>query len=110
MPSIVKVHSNLPHATERAATPPRCDDVSPGSPKAITQLTIIVGIVFVAVLLALNTDLFRRPIYEWADFAANSIQIQNAKHFRELLGNYSRWGFHHPGPVFFYVFAAGELL
>ena len=84
--------------------------MSPGSPKAITQLTIIVGIVFVAVLLALNTDLFRRPIYEWADYAANSIQIQNAKHFRELLGNYSRWGFHHPGPVFFYVFAAGELL
>ena len=47
-------------------------------------------------------------MFEWGDYAANAIQIQNAKHFRELLGNYSRWGFHHPGPAFFYLFAAGE--
>jgi hypothetical protein len=49
-------------------------------------------------------------MFEWGDYAANALQIQNAKHFHELLGNYSRWGFHHPGPAFFYLFAAGELV
>ena len=66
--------------------------------------------VFLLALLLLNRDLFRQPSYEWGDYAANAIQIQNAKHFHELLGNYSRWGFHHPGPGFFYLFAAGELV
>jgi hypothetical protein len=66
--------------------------------------------VFLLALLLLNRDLFRHPSYEWGDYAANAIQIQNAKHFHELLGNYSRWGFHHPGPGFFYLFAAGELV
>src|SRR5262245_2882922 len=28
--------------------------------------------------------------------------------FQELLGNYSRWQFHHPNPAFFYLLAAGE--
>src|SRR5947209_19512236 len=25
-----------------------------------------------------------------------------------MLGNYSRWEFHHPGPAMFYLLAAGE--
>lgn len=66
--------------------------------------------VFLLALLLLNRALFQQPSYEWGDYAANAIQIQNAKHFHELLGNYSRWGFHHPGPGFFYLFAAGELV
>jgi hypothetical protein len=66
------------------------------------------GAVFLAVLLILNRDLFRVPIFEYTDFAANALQVERAKHFRELLGNYSRWGFHHPGPGFFYIFAFGE--
>src|SRR4029079_3832861 len=36
------------------------------------------------------------------------LQIDRAKHLSELLGNYSRFGFHHPGPAFFYVYAASE--
>ena len=68
------------------------------------------AVVFLLVFLLENRDLFRHPSYEWADYAANALQIQNAKHFHELLGNYSRWGFHHPGPAFFYLFAAGELV
>src|SRR6266487_3878520 len=47
---------------------------------------------------------------ELGDFAANALQIRNAKSFQELYGNYSRWGFHHPGPAFFYLYAAGEFL
>jgi hypothetical protein len=45
---------------------------------------------------------------ELGDWAANALQIQDARYFRELYGNYSRWGFHHPGPAFFYVYAMGE--
>ena len=48
------------------------------------------------------------PIFEYTDFAANAIQVERAKHFHELLGNYSRWGFNHPGPAFFYLYALGE--
>jgi hypothetical protein len=48
------------------------------------------------------------PIQEGGDFAANAIQITNAKSFIEIYGNYSRWGFHHPGPAFFYIYALGE--
>jgi hypothetical protein len=69
---------------------------------------IVSAVVFLAVLLILNRDLFKVPIFEYTDFAANALQVERAKHFRELLGNYSRWGFHHPGPAFFYIFALGE--
>ena len=75
-----------------------------------TYATAASAVVFLILFLFLNHGLFRQPIFEWGDFAANALQIQNAKHFHELLGNYSRWGFHHPGPAFFYVFAAGESL
>lgn len=77
---------------------------TPSSAFAVT----VSAAVFLAVLLVLNRDLFRVPIFEYTDFAANALQIERAKHFRELLGNYSRWGFHHPGPAFFYIFALGE--
>lgn len=54
--------------------------------------------------------LFRSANYEEGDDAANALQIYRAKQGRERLGNYSRWGFHHPGPAFFYVYAFGEWL
>lgn len=50
------------------------------------------------------------PTAEHGDFAANAIQIWGAMHFRDILGNYSRFHFHHPGPAFFYVYGLGELL
>ena len=52
--------------------------------------------------------IFGPPVLESGDFAANGLQIDNAKHASEWLGNYSRWGFNHPGPLFFYVYALGE--
>lgn len=61
-------------------------------------------------MTAVNWQLFVTPLIESGDAAANAIQVQNAMHFRELLGNYSRWHFHHPGPFFFYLFGAGEAL
>lgn len=59
-------------------------------------------------IAALDTLLFREVVYETQDAAANSLQIRRAKRFEEFEGNYSRWGFHHPGPAYFYLFALGE--
>ena len=51
---------------------------------------------------------FAQEQWEVGDAAANGLQIRKAKHFNELHGNYSRFLFHHPGPAFFYAYAAGE--
>src|SRR5580693_5029723 len=66
------------------------------------------ALIFLAAVLSLNARLFSHSLYEVSDLAVNALQVQNAKHFRELLGNYSRWNFHHPGPAAFYMLAAGE--
>ncbi|OBH56271.1 hypothetical protein [Mycobacterium sp. E2479] len=61
-------------------------------------------------LLVRNRGLFAHAVYEAGDPAANSILTLQAKHFTLLTGHYSRVGFHHPGPAFFYVQAGGEWL
>ena len=62
------------------------------------------------VVLARNWFLLRTRLHEGGDSAANSILIEQAMHFRLLVGNYSREGFHHPGPAYLYVQALGEWL
>lgn len=62
----------------------------------------------VGVLVFRNRFLFGTPIYELGDTGANSIIIDQAKHFDLLVGNYSRQGFSHPGPAYFYLEAFGE--
>ncbi|HEY4093137.1 MAG TPA: hypothetical protein VGN46_16615 [Luteibacter sp.] len=54
--------------------------------------------------------LFGPPVIETGDFAANALEITDARSFIDIYGNYSRWGFNHPGPFFFYWYAAGEWL
>jgi hypothetical protein len=39
---------------------------------------------------------------------AYSIQVEQARRFALLVGNYSREKFNHPGPAFLYVQAWGE--
>ncbi len=74
-----------------------------------SKLTALLpAVLFAAVVLAINPHLFRVPLVENGDLGANSLQVYHAKMFREMLGNYSRYGFHHPGPAIFYLFAAGE--
>jgi hypothetical protein len=64
-----------------------------------------------AVLLCVrNRFLFSTRLYEDADMGANSILVEQARHFTLLVGNYSRDHFHHPGPAYMYVKAAGESL
>jgi hypothetical protein len=57
-----------------------------------------------------NRFLFTDRLYEQGDGGANSILIEQAKHFTLLVGNYSREHFNHPGPAFMYVQAFGEYL
>jgi hypothetical protein len=64
----------------------------------------------VALLCVRNRFLFTTRLYEDADMGANSILIEQARHFTLLVGNYSRDHFHHPGPAYMYVQAAGETL
>ncbi|WP_460491898.1 hypothetical protein [Dactylosporangium cerinum] len=64
-----------------------------------------------ATLLVLrNWALFSVVINEGGDSGANSILVLRAKDFDQLVGNYSRLGFNHPGPAFLYVQAFGEWL
>lgn len=64
-----------------------------------------------AALLAANWNLiFHVSAYELGDHAAGSLAVRHAKSFQQIHGPYSRWGFRHPGPALFYVYAAGELV
>src|ERR1022692_442003 len=71
---------------------------------------LILTAAFVLLVLALNVRIFTQPIVEAGDYAANSLLVQQAKHFTLLTGHYSRWHFQHPGPAFLYLFALGEFL
>jgi hypothetical protein len=64
----------------------------------------------VMLLCIRNRFLFSTRLYEDADMGANSILVEQARHFTLLVGNYSRDHFHHPGPAYMYVMAAGESL
>jgi hypothetical protein len=55
-----------------------------------------------------NRFVFSLPIHEFGDWAANSIQVNQAVHFNLLVGNYSREGFNHPGPAFLYILSFGQ--
>jgi hypothetical protein len=67
------------------------------------------GLLF-ALLCVRNHFLFTTHLYEQGDAGANSILINQARHFTLLIGNYSREGFNHPGPAYMYVQAFGEYL
>lgn len=47
---------------------------------------------------------------EFGDFANNGLRIRDAIRLHEIYGNYSRYGFYHPGPAFWYLYAVGELV
>jgi hypothetical protein len=55
-----------------------------------------------------NHWLFQVPVWATGDGAANSILVNQAVHFDLLMGNYSRVGFHHPGPGFLYILSFGQ--
>ncbi len=77
--------------------------------KRSTAFVLALGIV--VLLAGINANFFfRQPYYEFWDLAANSLSILRAKHFAQLYGPYSRYGFYHPGAGYFYIDALGEWL
>lgn len=68
-------------------------------------------ILFICVVVLRTAGFFFSPTHEVdGDLAASMLQVDEAAHGRELLGPYSRFGFHHPGPVSFYLWAAADVL
>lgn len=67
-------------------------------------------VLVLTVAVARSRFLFTHRFYERADDAANSILIEQAKHFTLLAGDYSKERFNHPGPAYLYVQALGEWL
>jgi hypothetical protein len=43
--------------------------------------------------------------YQWGDQALLDLGARRAWHLDQLVGPYSRFGWHHPGPALFYLFA-----
>jgi hypothetical protein len=81
----------------------------PSSRHPLVWLVAAITLGLAVALGAAGFDLyFKTTTLEQGDPAVNAIQIENAKHLRELYGNYSRFEFNHPGPAFFYVYALGE--
>jgi hypothetical protein len=70
----------------------------------------LAAMLLVALVVAGRGFYFGTSVLETGDTAVNALQIDNAKGVTEIYGNYSRFGFNHPGPAFFYVYAAGEYI
>ena len=70
----------------------------------------LTALVALALILPNFHYFFQARLFEQGDEGANSLIVLQAKKFRAIYGQYSRWGFHHPGPAFFYCYAAGEAL
>ncbi|MFN2519340.1 MAG: hypothetical protein ABR604_09940 [Jatrophihabitantaceae bacterium] len=63
-----------------------------------------------AAALIRNRSLFTQAHYPSSDAALNSLLVYRAEHFEQLVGNYSRVGFNHPGPALLYFLAAGQAI
>jgi hypothetical protein len=88
----------------------RSPDTSSSPGRRPWQVWAVPFAVLFAVLCVRNRFLFTTRLYEQGDAGANSILIEQAKHFTLLVGNYSREHFNHPGPAYMYVQAVGEYL
>ncbi|HTZ08032.1 MAG TPA: hypothetical protein VMB72_03105, partial [Acidimicrobiales bacterium] len=45
------------------------------------------------------------PVDLSGDLAMVDLAVRNAAHFHQTLGAYDRFGWHHPGPAYFYLLA-----
>jgi hypothetical protein len=70
--------------------------------------SLLLFVALCAVLLLSSAHFFSAPFHEQGDPALNALRIHRAKSFEEIYGNYSRFHFSHPGPGFFYAYAAAE--
>lgn len=73
-----------------------------------SSVALLAAAVVLGTLVVRNAYLFTTPIYEDGDPALNSLLAERAAHLQLTVGNYSRVGFHHPGPALLYLLAAGQ--
>jgi hypothetical protein len=106
--SRIASHPEDPGSRRAAAVGPPAADTAPG--RRPWWIWAVPFAVLLAVLCVRNRFLFTTRLYEQGDAGANSILIEQAKHFTLLVGNYSREHFNHPGPAYMYVQAVGEYL
>lgn len=76
----------------------------------VRQVLLLALLVAAVQAVAQREILFVQPWHEQGDYATNAFKIARAGQGREILGNYSRFDFCHPGPAFYYVYALGELV
>jgi hypothetical protein len=79
-------------------------------PRWWSRTPVLAAIIFAAILLNNAHVIFQSYQYEINDFATESLQVQEAKRFHLFHGHCCRFGFYHPGPVFAYIYALGEVL
>jgi hypothetical protein len=74
------------------------------------SILVRAALVFLAAsVVVFNLSVWLSPhLLEQGDLAANALQIERAREFRELLGPYSQHGFHHLGPISFYYYGAAQ--
>jgi hypothetical protein len=101
-------HPEDPGSRRAAGVGPPAADTAPG--RRPWWIWAVPFAVLFTVLCVRNRFLFTTRLYEQGDGGANSILIEQAKHFTLLVGNYSRERFNHPGPAYMYVQALGEYL
>ncbi|HLY34359.1 MAG TPA: hypothetical protein VKQ07_07495 [Jatrophihabitantaceae bacterium] len=68
---------------------------------------VATGLMTIASLVR-NGYIFTTAQYPGSDQALNSLLVNRAEQFQQLVGNYSRVRFHHPGPALFYILSWGQ--
>lgn len=79
-------------------------------PLRTAGLFVLIVLTLWMALLWWNWGAIDRVNLEAGDFAANSLQVLQAKSGLLLDGHYSRFGFLHPGPALLYTLAGGEVI
>lgn len=80
-----------------------------GAARYRSAMVFVAGTLLIAIVAAVhNGYLFTTPLHEASDEALNGLLITRADHGHQLVGNYSRVGFDHPGPALLYMLAAGQ--
>jgi hypothetical protein len=81
---------------------------------AVDRRALLIGLVAAGVLFAVlmvrQPYLFQDRLVAWGDDAVAAIEIDDAKHLTLVDGNNSRIGTSHPGPAYYYVEAAAEVV
>ncbi|MHB8439667.1 MAG: hypothetical protein ACYDD4_10955 [Acidimicrobiales bacterium] len=64
---------------------------------------VVVGLPFAIWLVRIAA--WHTPIFLSGDVGVIDLDVRSAMHFGQLLGPYDRFGWHHPGPLYFYALA-----